>query len=75
MINDRNFPTARSPDKRSNSSITFGAGALLISLFHFRGLEAVIVNKAASLVVVATALPFRAAAVPLAEVAVQWPTT
>jgi uncharacterized protein len=37
---------------------------LLISLFRFRGLEAVILNKAASLVVVATALPFRASTVP-----------
>jgi uncharacterized protein len=46
---------------------------LLISLFHFRGLEAVILNKATSLVVVASALPLRAAAVPLADVAAQWP--
>ena len=46
---------------------------LLIALFRFRGLEAVILNKAISLVVVASALPFRAAAVPLADVAAQWP--
>jgi uncharacterized membrane protein YfcA len=46
---------------------------LLISLFHFRGLEAVIINKATSLVVVATALPFRAGAVPFAEVGAHWP--
>lgn len=46
---------------------------LLISLFHFRVLEAVILNKATSLVVVATALPFRAASVPFADVAAQWP--
>jgi len=46
---------------------------LLISLFRFRGLEAVILNKATSLVVVATALPFRAASVPFAEVASHWP--
>lgn len=46
---------------------------LLISLFGFRGLEAVILNKATSLVVVATALPFRAAVVPFADVAAQWP--
>jgi uncharacterized membrane protein YfcA len=46
---------------------------LLISLFGFRGLEAVILNKATSLVVVATALPFRAAAVPFTDVAAQWP--
>src|SRR5882757_729901 len=45
---------------------------LLISLFRFRGLEAVILNKATSLVVVATALPFRAATVPFAEIIAQW---
>jgi uncharacterized protein len=42
-------------------------------LFRFHGLEAVILNKATSLVVVATALPFRAATVPFADVAAQWP--
>jgi uncharacterized membrane protein YfcA len=46
---------------------------LLISLFRFRGLEAVILNKATSLVVVATALPFRAATVPFAEIGAHWP--
>ena len=46
---------------------------LLISLFHFRGLEAVILNKATSLVVVATALPFRAGSVSFAEIAGHWP--
>jgi uncharacterized membrane protein YfcA len=46
---------------------------LLISLFHFRGLEAVIVNKATSLVVVATALPFRASTVPFATIGEHWP--
>jgi uncharacterized protein len=46
---------------------------LLISLFHFRGLEAVILNKAISLVVVATALPFRARTIPFTEIAAQWP--
>ena len=46
---------------------------VLISLFHFRGLEAVILNKAMSLVVVATALPFRAATVSFADVGAQWP--
>jgi uncharacterized protein len=46
---------------------------LLISLFRFRGLEAVILNKAASLVVVATALPFRAATVSFAEIGAHWP--
>jgi uncharacterized membrane protein YfcA len=46
---------------------------LLISAFQFAALEAVILNKAMSLVVVATALPFRATTVPLAEVAAHWP--
>jgi uncharacterized membrane protein YfcA len=46
---------------------------LLISLFRFRGLEAVILNKATSLVVVATALPFRAATVSFAEIGAHWP--
>jgi len=45
---------------------------LLIKLFRFHGLEAVILNKAVSLVVVATALPFRANAVPLMDVADMW---
>jgi uncharacterized protein len=45
---------------------------LLISLFRFRGLEAVILNKATSLIVVATALPFRAATVPLSEIGAHW---
>lgn len=46
---------------------------LLISLFRFRGLEAVILNKATSLVVVATALPFRASTVSFAEIGAHWP--
>lgn len=46
---------------------------LLIGMFGFGALEAVIVNKAMSLLVVATALPFRARAVPFAEIASQWP--
>jgi uncharacterized membrane protein YfcA len=46
---------------------------VLISLFRFRGLEAVILNKATSLVVVATALPFRATTVPFAAVGASWP--
>jgi uncharacterized protein len=36
-------------------------------------LQAVILNKAISLVVVASALPFRAAAVPFVSVAAHWP--
>jgi hypothetical protein len=46
---------------------------LLIGLFSFPALEAVILNKAMSLAVVASALPFRAGVVPLAEVAEAWP--
>ncbi len=45
---------------------------LLISVFRFGALEAVILNKAMSLVVVATALPFRTGAVPWSEVAAHW---
>lgn len=45
---------------------------LLIGAFRFRALEAVILNKAMSLVVVASALPFRAA-VPFDAVAAHWP--
>jgi len=46
---------------------------VLIGLFGFAALEAVILNKAISLVVVAAALPFRSGAVPLAEIAANWP--
>lgn len=46
---------------------------LLIGAFRFGALEAVILNKAMSLVVVASALPFRAGTVPVAEVASHWP--
>lgn len=46
---------------------------LLIGAFQFGALEAVIVNKATSLVVVASALPFRASSVSLRDVAAQWP--
>lgn len=45
---------------------------LLIGPFRFGALEAVILNKAMSLVVVATALPFRAAAVPFGALAANW---
>ena len=40
---------------------------LLIGAFRFAALQAVILNKAMSLVVVASALPFRAAAVPFRQ--------
>lgn len=46
---------------------------LLIGMFRFAALEAIILNKAMSLVVVATALPFRAASVPFSEIAANWP--
>ncbi|GAA3607720.1 sulfite exporter TauE/SafE family protein [Nonomuraea rosea] len=45
---------------------------LLISLFGFAALAAVILNKAMSLIVVLTALPARLAAVPLAELGAHW---
>lgn len=46
---------------------------LLISVFRFAALEAVILNKAMSLVVVASALPFRAGTVPFSAIASHWP--
>jgi uncharacterized membrane protein YfcA len=46
---------------------------LLIGAFRFAALQAVILNKSMSLVVVASALPFRAAAVPIASVVANWP--
>lgn len=46
---------------------------LLISLFRFAALVAVILNKATSLVVVASALPFRAGTVPFGLIATHWP--
>jgi uncharacterized membrane protein YfcA len=45
---------------------------LLIGLFGFIALQAVIVNKAMSLLVVLVALPSRLAAVPLDAVAAYW---
>ncbi|WP_067821505.1 sulfite exporter TauE/SafE family protein [Actinomadura kijaniata] len=45
---------------------------LLIGVFGFAALAAVILNKAMSLIVVLTALPARLAAVPAAEVAAHW---
>ena len=46
---------------------------LLLGLFGFAPLEAIILNKAMSLVVVASALPFRSGSVPLQSVAAAWP--
>jgi uncharacterized membrane protein YfcA len=45
---------------------------LLIGAFRFAALPAVILNKAMSLVVVASALPFRAATVPFSAIAAHW---
>lgn len=45
---------------------------VLIGSFRFAALEAIILNKAMSLVVVASALPFRAGAVPFGAIADQW---
>ncbi len=46
---------------------------LLLGIFGFAPLEAVILNKAMSLIVVASALPFRAATVPMSAVVHAWP--
>ena len=46
---------------------------LLIGAFRFAALQAVILNKAMSLVVVASALPFRASTVPFSAIATHWP--
>jgi len=45
---------------------------LLIGVFGFLALQAVILNKAMSLVVVATALPARLLGVPFGDVAAHW---
>lgn len=45
---------------------------LLIGLFGFDALSAVILNKAISLVVVASSLPFRTGTVPLASILERW---
>lgn len=46
---------------------------LLIGAFNFAALEAVILNKAMSLVVVSSALPFRAGTIPFSQIASNWP--
>lgn len=45
---------------------------ILIGFFRFAALEAVILNKAMSLIVVASALPFRAQTVPWSAIADHW---
>jgi len=79
-------PTARSTPAAFGGGAIIGAlggliglgGAefrlpLLIGAFRFAALQAVILNKAMSLVVVASALPFRATTVPFATVGAHWP--
>src|SRR5882757_3703819 len=44
----------------------------LISMFRFGALEAVIINKAMSLVVVASALPFRTSTISVGAIADHW---
>lgn len=46
---------------------------LLIGLFGFAALQAVILNKAISLIVVATALPARLLAIPVSQIVPHWP--
>jgi uncharacterized membrane protein YfcA len=46
---------------------------VLIGMFRFPALEAVILNKAMSLVVVVTALLFRTRVVPFADIGANWP--
>lgn len=46
---------------------------ILIGVFRFEALPAVILNKAMSLVVVAFSIPFRLQAIPLAETLPHWP--
>lgn len=46
---------------------------VLIGYFRFAALEAIILNKAMSLVVVAFALPFRFGTVPWVDVIAEWP--
>lgn len=46
---------------------------LLIGVFRFAALEAMILNKAMSLIVVAFALPFRVQTVPFANFISHWP--
>jgi uncharacterized membrane protein YfcA len=45
---------------------------LLIGVFGYNALEAVILNKVMSLVVVASALPFRASTVPFSSIVEHW---
>lgn len=45
---------------------------LLISFFQFAALEAVILNKAMSLIVVSSALPFRTGVIPFSEILNHW---
>lgn len=86
MIDAANTSHARNPVAAFGGAAIIGAlggliglGAaefrlpILIGFFNFAALEAVILNKAMSLVVVATALPFRASTVPFSAIADNWP--
>ncbi|TCV66772.1 hypothetical protein EDE05_11379 [Neorhizobium sp. R1-B] len=77
-----NTPVSRSlPAAFCGGTLIGGVGGLIglggaefrlplpIGLFRFPALEAAILNKAMSLVVVATAIPFRSGTVPLGAVA------
>ena len=47
---------------------------LLIGWFRFAALEAIVLNKAMSLIVVASAFIFRTRTIPIGDVAAHWPT-
>ncbi|MDP2153347.1 MAG: sulfite exporter TauE/SafE family protein [Methylotenera sp.] len=46
---------------------------VLVGMFGFATLEAVIINKLMSLVVVTSAIPFRSVSIPWGQVAIHWP--
>ncbi|MEH7840071.1 sulfite exporter TauE/SafE family protein [Rhizobium laguerreae] len=85
MSNHATTSTTRNPPAAFGAGTIIGAlggliglgGAefrlpLLIGIFNFAALEAVILNKAISLVVVASALPFRAGTISFGTIADNW---
>ncbi len=85
MSDAANTSTTRSPPATFGAGAIIGAlggliglgGAefrlpILIGVFNFAALEAIILNKSMSLVVVATALPFRAGTISFAAIADNW---
>ncbi|MBY3328686.1 sulfite exporter TauE/SafE family protein [Rhizobium laguerreae] len=85
MSNHATTSTTRNPPAAFGAGTIIGAlggliglgGAefrlpLLIGIFNFAALEAVILNKAMSLVVVASALPFRAGTISFGTIADNW---